>query len=335
MSKRKAETENPNAEFCDFLMELANYEKNVNRMMHKYNAYRKAAGELAKHPKRISSGEEARKLDGIGDKIAKKIDEFIKTGKLQKLEKIRGDDTNVAITELTKVTGIGPAAAQKFVEEGIKSIEDLKKNTEKLNHHQKIGLKHFQDFEERIPRDEMVKLQDIVLTELARLDAKYTAQVCGSYRRGAGSSGDIDFLLTHPDFTSSSKTNKELLHKAVKQLEKVGFVTDTLSLGNSKFMGVCRLPKETEGAERKFRRIDIRLVPKDQYYLALLYFTGSDVFNKNMRQLAQEQGFTINEYSIRPIGSTGIPGEPLPVESEQDIFDYIGMTYKEPKERIS
>lgn len=71
-----------------YCTELANYERNVNRNIYKYNAYRKAAGALAAHPTRITSGKEARKLDGVGDKIAKKIDEFIETGTLQKLEKV-------------------------------------------------------------------------------------------------------------------------------------------------------------------------------------------------------------------------------------------------------
>ena len=48
-----------------------------------------AAGVLSKLDYRISSGEEARKLDGIGDRISKKIDEFLQTGKLDKLEKVR------------------------------------------------------------------------------------------------------------------------------------------------------------------------------------------------------------------------------------------------------
>lgn len=47
------------------VVELANYEKNVNRQMHKYNAYRKAVGVLAKHPTRIKSGAEAKKLASI------------------------------------------------------------------------------------------------------------------------------------------------------------------------------------------------------------------------------------------------------------------------------
>lgn len=67
---------------------MANHEKNISRNIHKYNAYRKAASTLAEHGVRIKSGEEARKLSGIGDKIAKKIDEFLETGKLRKLDNV-------------------------------------------------------------------------------------------------------------------------------------------------------------------------------------------------------------------------------------------------------
>jgi DNA polymerase beta len=74
--------------FCFGFTELANYERNVNRNIYKYNAYRNAAIALAAHPTRVQSGEEARKLNGVGDKISKKIDEFLQTGKLQKLEKV-------------------------------------------------------------------------------------------------------------------------------------------------------------------------------------------------------------------------------------------------------
>lgn len=69
-------------------VELADYERNTNRNIHKYNAYRKAASVLALHPKRIKSGDEAKKLSGIGDKISKKIDEFLQTGTLEKLKKV-------------------------------------------------------------------------------------------------------------------------------------------------------------------------------------------------------------------------------------------------------
>ncbi|XP_040270760.1 DNA polymerase beta [Bufo bufo] len=332
MSKRKAPQESLNEGITDFLVELANYERNVNRAIHKYNAYRKAASVISKYPTKIKNGAEAKKLDGVGAKIAEKIDEFLATGKLRKLEKIRQDDTSSSINFLTRVTGIGPAAARKLVEEGIKTLDDLRNNEHKLNHHQKIGLKYFEDFEMRIPREEMLKMQDIVLEEVKNLDPVYIATVCGSFRRGAESSGDMDILLTHPDFMSDSPKQPHLLHQVVQALEKCNFITDTLVKGDTKFMGVCQLPPEG-GKQFPFRRLDVRLIPKDQYYCGVLYFTGSDIFNKNMRTHALEKGFTLNEYTLRPLGVTGMAGEPLPVDSEKDIFDYIQYKYREPKDR--
>uniref|UniRef100_A0A3Q3K8N6 DNA polymerase n=1 Tax=Monopterus albus TaxID=43700 RepID=A0A3Q3K8N6_MONAL len=315
MSKRKAPQESLNEGITDFLVELANYEKNVNRAIHKYNAYRKAASAIAKYPHKIKSGEEAKKLDGVGAKIAEKIDEFLQTGKLRKLEKIRNDDTSSSINLLTRVTGIG------YV---ILYIEH------KLNHHQQIGLKYFEEFEKRIPRAEMEKME----VELKKIDPEYIGTICGSYRRGAASSGDIDILLTHPNYTSHTEKQPKLLRAVVDHLESIGFVTDTLSKGDTKFMGVCQLQQSDEDEEECLhRRIDIRLIPKDQYFCGVLYFTGSDIFNKNMRAHALEKGFTLNEYTIRPLGVTGVAGEPLFVDSERDIFEYIQYKFREPNVR--
>ena len=150
--------------------------------------------------------------------------------------------------------------------------------------------------------------------------------ICGSYRRGLPTSGDADILLTHADFDSHSESkNNPFLKKVVKKLESIGLITDTLVHGDTKFMGVCKLKEH-------FRRLDIRLLPKDQYHCGILYSTGSDLFNKNMRSHALDIGFTLNEYTLRPLDGT-VPQEPLPVSSEEDIFDYLGMEFKQPYER--
>nr|CAD7260743.1 unnamed protein product [Timema shepardi] len=318
------------------IVKLANYERNVNRNIYKYNAYRKAASILAEHPVRIKSGEDARKLNGVGDKISKKIDEFLQTGKLQKLEKIRNDDTNTAINLLTRVTGIGPAKAKELVNAGVMSVEDLQKHKDKLNHHQLIGLKYFEDFEKRVPKEEIQEIENIIKEEVGKLDQDYLVTICGSYRRGKPDSGDIDVLLTHPSYTSKDGKSKrsQLLKKVVSLLESIDLVTDTISLGDIKFMGVCSIKKyRGESDIRPVRRLDIRLTPHDQYHCSILYFTGSDLFNQTMRAHALEHGFTLNEYSLRPVGATGIPGEPVPISSERDIFEYIDFPYKKPEDR--
>ena len=91
-------------------------------------------------------------LAGVGAKISLKIDE---TGKLEKLYKIRKDDSSDAINLLTRVAGIGPAKAKDLYDAGIATIEDLEKNIDKLSAAQKRGLKYFEEFEKRIPRKEI------------------------------------------------------------------------------------------------------------------------------------------------------------------------------------
>ncbi|CAK9831774.1 DNA polymerase beta [Anthophora retusa] len=335
MGKRKASdiAGNPNQDLCDFLMELANYERNVSKNIYKYNAYRKAAGTLGNLSERVKSGAEAKKLPGIGEKIAKKIDEFLSTGKLQKLEDINKDESNIAIKLLTRVSGIGPAKAKELVDAGIKTLDDLRKHQDKLNHHQKIGLKYFEDFEKRIPRAEIEQLEKMMKEAVAELSNEYILTICGSYRRGKEESGDIDVLLTHPTYTSKEKESKKKnfgLKNVVNHLEKKKIIVDTISLGPTKFMGVCQVPGEPK---KPFRRLDIRFAPCDQFYCAVLYFTGNDLFNKNMRAHALEKNYTLNEYTLRRLTPEGTPGEAEKITCEEDIFRILELPYKEPKDR--
>ncbi|XP_012276350.1 DNA polymerase beta isoform X2 [Orussus abietinus] len=332
MSKRKAPASenNLNHDLCDFLIELANYERNVSKNIYKYNAYRKAASVLSGLSTRIKNGEEARKLPGIGEKIAKKIDEFLETGKLRKLENINKDESNVAINLLTRVSGIGPTKAKELYDFGIKNLDDLRKHENKLNHHQKIGLKYFDEFEKKIPRNEIIEIEKIIKHAINELDEQYVVTICGSYRRGKQESGDIDVLITHPSYTSEDKEEKKkcsLLDRIINVLKKEKLITDTISQGETKFMGVCNLSTEESKCNR---RLDIRLAPYDQYYCAVLYFTGSDLFNKNIRKHALEKKYTLNEYSLKPLTEEGKPEN---ITSEEDIFHILGLPYKDPTER--
>eukprot|EP00055_Hartaetosiga_balthica_P010251 m.43239 g.43239 ORF g.43239 m.43239 type:complete len:367 (-) comp7099_c0_seq5:149-1249(-) len=349
----KRAKENVNKEICDFLSELANHEKNVERNIHKHNVYRKASRSIAACKDKITSGKEAKKLEGVGAKIAAKIDEFLSTGSLAKLNKIKADPRAQAIQLIASVVGFGPVAAQKYVEKGVTTLEQLKEE-EGLTATQRIGVDHYDDFQERIPREEMDMLKAEAISIMKTVNEELEGNVCGSYRRGASSSGDIDILLTHPSFLASDKnskgkitdsTFKSMLSKVVKKMEERGFVTNTLSCGETKFMGVCR-HQLVDGSEKsketvedapvakwKYRRIDIRFWPYDQYQPALLYFTGSDELNKEMRRKAIDLGFHLNEYCIKPIGEGGKEGDALPVTCEKDIFDYLDMKYLEPSER--
>ena len=176
-----------------------------------------------------------------------------------------------------------------------------------------------------IPRREIRQIVEAVRVRVESVDEKYVMMVCGSYRRGAASSGDIDILLTHPDHLTEDPGHH--LARVVEALTEDQIITDTLSQGTTKFMGVCRL-----SADLPARRLDIRLIPHHQFYCGVLYFTGSDSFNRAMRSWALDRGFTLNEYCLRPMVG-GKPQEPLPVSSEIEIFHYLEFPYKQPKDR--
>ena len=99
---------------------------------------------------------------------------------------------------------------------------------DQLSKAQKIGLKHFDDFEKRIPRQEIEKVEELIKKHLANIDQRYRSTICGSYRRGLPTSGDIDMLVTHPTFTSASTGGQggggQLLKTVVEVLETEGIL---------------------------------------------------------------------------------------------------------------
>jgi DNA polymerase lambda len=99
----------------------------------------------------------------------------------------------------------------------------------------------------------------------------------GSYRRGKETCGDIDILITRKD----GYAEKTLLQLLVNELEKRKFITDHITTPKNyeghnsvNYMGVCIFE------DNLHHRIDFKHYPVDQYAFALLYFTGSDLFNR-------------------------------------------------------
>jgi len=262
--------------------------------------------------------------------LQKKIQEILDTGNLRKLEQYRQDEKIQTLNLLCRVTGVGPATARKWIDSGVRTIEDLK--NQKLNHHQKIGVRYFEDFEKRIPRSEIDEMVEIVKAVIKGIDPDIKVKCCGSYRRGSPQSGDIDILVTHPKFDNREKDKHnsfDIIKRVVDKLHKKKFVIDDISIGQHQYMGVCKLPTENASA----RRIDIKLFPVESFYTALLHFTGSGEHNRQLSCLAINKGFKLSEYSLVPIGYTGVEGNPLPVLSEKDIYAMLGIPYRKPSER--
>lgn len=299
-------------------------------------SYEKAITALKNHPRDITSWEEARSLPGVGDRLADKIWEVVESGRLRKEEELCNSEHAIALQLFMKIWGVGPSTAQLWVQQGFRTLQDLE-NKANLNKQQRIGLKNFDDFQERMPREEAAQIESKVKQAVFNLLPDAEAVACGSYRRGKSNCGDVDVLVTHADGTSHCG----LLPKIVTLLKADGFLTDDLiSLEDKeyrehqKYMGVCKLP----GINSKHRRLDIIVIPYKEYACALLYFTGSAHFNRSMRLLARKMNMHLSEHSLnagvtRQGQETLNEGTPLDTPTEESVFKHLGLPYRRPEER--
>jgi DNA polymerase/3'-5' exonuclease PolX len=296
--------------------------------------FKKALQSIKTYPHQIKSGQQALKLklDGVGEGIARRIDEILQQGTLQQLEEtIAVDPETQIMTDLETVSGIGETLAKKLIEQGVTSVKDLRRKEKagaiELTHQAHIGLKYHEDFQEKIPYQQVSELGSMIKHSVHELYPTMMIEICGSHRRQAAFSGDIDVLMTDPT-EDLDPTDEPLLHNIVQALKDDGIIVDDITTqGQTKYMGVCVHPDDPIK-----RRIDIRFVSYDSFYPALVYFTGSMQFNKLMRTEALKHHYTLNEYGLYHYeGHT--KGAKVVVHSEKELFDLLEMTYLEPSKR--
>jgi NAD-dependent DNA ligase/DNA polymerase/3'-5' exonuclease PolX len=307
-----------NKELIDIMEELADIMMRQGEPF-KSRAYKKASETIMSYPDEITDVKQLKNQPGIGKTIMDKLEEFQKTGTLRVLERERKNPMNL----FTKIYGVGPKKAKQLIEQGITTIDQLKENEGKLNDTQKIGLKYYEPLQQRIPRDEIVEFEKVfekVFKEVTPKGSKF--EIVGSYRREAKNSGDIDVIITNEE------NNIDSFNKFLDALIKDGIVIEVLTRGKTKSLTIGEIKNSIP------RRIDFLYTPPTEYAFATLYFTGSKAFNTVMRQRALDMGYTLNEHGLS-IMKSGKKGEKVDIEfpNEKSIFEFLGMKYKEPKQR--
>ena len=307
----------------------------------------------------------AQKTSTVRDKIR----ELLATGKLAKLEELKRKPDVKAILELSGVWGIGTETARKLHrEDRVSTVAQLRALAErqpgKLSANQHVGLRFYEEFKERIPRDEVEALAGHVEDAVAAVCPGCSVTVAGSYRRGKTSCGDIDVLLCpSEEFIRGGSqgapgatvdTVENILPAVLARLRTRGVVTDDLSTGTVSWMGVARLPDSrertapttTDGAEgdgalavvtpkRLHRRMDIKTYTPDEMPFALLYFTGSGYFNRSMRAWADKaKGLSLHDRGFNLLrGNDMTAVRDATFRDEKDVFEYLGLEYVPPEDR--
>jgi DNA polymerase IV len=333
----KSSSQNPNSRTIEILDQMCKYYDQMNDQWRTL-AYRKAITTLRKQNTKVTTVKEAAALPFIGSRLAEKIEEIVLTNWLRRLDSTKNDPTDQVLRLFLGIYGAGLAQANKWLQAGHRSLDDLVTKA-KLTDSQRIGIEHYHDFAQRIPRAEVEAHGNVVKEALKKLDSGFQATVMGSYRRGAKDSGDIDLIITKPG-TSVATLREVVFQTLVPSLTKAGFLKVKLATSSqhedgTKWHGVSCLP-----SSKIWRRLDLLLVPEDEMGAALIYFTGNDIFNRSIRLLASKKGMRLNQKGLYKDVVRGKNRERLNEgtlvegKDEKRIFEILGVPWREPTERI-
>lgn len=311
-----------NQEIADIFNEIADILE-IKDVAWKPQAYRAAARtimDLSKDLRVIYKEGGLKALDslpGIGSGISKKIEEFIKTGKIKKFEEIKKMIPQ-GIEELMRIPGMGPKKIKKlYTQLKIRSVSELKKaikegrisrlagfgKKSEDNIRQNLGLAATG---ERKPLSEVRRVAERIASRLKKLRSVEKIEIAGSIRRKKSTIRDIDILVA----SSNPKPVMDLFVSMpnIKKIAAKGLTKSSVFL------------KEGYGC-------DLRVVDKSSFGAALLYFTGSKEFNIWCRQVAMKQGLKLSEYGLFK-GKKMIAGR-----TEKEVFKKLGIKYIPPESR--
>ena len=326
---------NPNARTIEILQEMADYYESTEDHW-RLTAYRRAISALRKEKRKVITKEQALTIPFVGERLAAKIEEIVWTNRLRRLDNANMEPNERIIQTFLKIYGVGHVQALIWIDQGFRTLQDLVSKAA-LTKNQKIGIEHYEDFQTRIPRQEVEEHSKVVQQTIHACDKGIQVTIGGSYRRGALDSGDVDFIITKPN-CSLETLRVIILDIVIPQLFeneylKVGLAT-TVREDGTKWHGASCLPGSTT-----WRRIDFLLVPWEQMGAALIYFTGNDIFNRSIRLLASKKGMRLSQRGLyrdvlRGPGREKITeGTLVESKSEEKIFELLGVPWRPPEHR--
>ena len=291
----------------------------------KIRAYQRAARIIeqlsAPLAQAVENGEDLTKIPGVGKAISEKIAEYISTGQVSAYEKLV-EELPTGVLDLKEIPGVGPKMAMAISQQlGISTVEGVAEAAAdgRLAELPRMGkraaegiLRHisaFQKMGNRTPIGEALPVAERVMTAL-REQCPDIGQLfpVGSLRRWEETIGDIDLIGTSP--------NPEAVGDALAALP---MVKDVLVHG----------AKKTSVVVDTGIQIDLRIAEPEAFGAMLQYFTGSQQHNIRLRDFANRQGLSLNEYGITNTES----GQVEEFADEQSFYARLGLPWITPELR--
>ncbi|MEE1782028.1 helix-hairpin-helix domain-containing protein [Streptomyces sp. SP17BM10] len=258
-------------------------------------AYEKAARAVGGHPEDLAGldAKGLQQIPGVGKSTAEKVAEYLSTGRIGALEKLRAE-IPAGVREMMAIPSVGPKRALSLYRDlGIASVDELaeairgdklggvagfgERSGEKILH----GIELMRQSGGRTLLDTATELAEQLVAAISAVPGCTRCAYAGSLRRMRETVGDIDVLATAEESAP--------LMAALTELPYVAEV-------------IARGPTKTSVLTTGGVQVDLRVVPEEDWGAALVYFTGSKAHNIKLRTMAVRAGLKLSEYGLFEMG---------------------------------
>jgi DNA polymerase (family 10) len=261
-------------------------------------------------------------IPGVGKAISEKIDELLRTGELEFLNKLKAEVPE-SLAELTKIPDLGPKKVKLFWEQlGVTTTAELEKAArdgqlaelpgmgKKSQAKVLAGIEALQRRQtDRTPLGDVWEFAQEQLEFLRALPGVTAAEAAGSLRRMRDMIGDLDILAAaHSD-------DAEAVMEAFATQDNVVHIE-----GRGK--------TKTSVEYRNGFRAQLWVHPPERFGTALQYATGSKDHNVRLREHALDQGYSLSEHALAKEN-----GSETLCATETEVYQTLGLVYIPPELR--
>src|SRR5580692_5994617 len=321
-----------NREVARILRETAQLLEIDGAMIGRYRSYERVAELLGGLPESVEELARDRaklmELPGVGDGMADHIQEILKTGQYSLRTKLLKKYPET-ILHLLELQSLGPKKVaflwktfkagtveqvEKLAREG--KLRDLAGFGEKSEENILKAIEVHKKSAGRFHIDEAAEEAEKLVTFISGFGKPIEAVTpAGSLRRGKETVGDLDLLVTIP----SAKYNPKSVEAIAQHILTYSEIGQQLAHGENKVSFLLKSGMQ----------VDVRILAKESYGAALLYFTGSKEHNVTLRGRANKMGLTLNEYALATL-----KGErPVARATEEEIYAKLDLDYIPPELR--